>query len=83
MGSTFSSRRRGRQSFGGKPATAAKAFFIGGLMMRIGFPLKKGVYKGSIVGFYTVGSLMIRIGFWGILYYNSNLGALKIVLVII
>ena len=30
--------------------------------------------KGSIIGFYNVniGALIIRIGFWGPLYYNCN-----------
>ena len=39
---------------------------IGALTTRIGFPVKvtlKGVYKGSIVGFYNIGALIIRIGF--------------------
>ena len=37
--------------------------------MRIGFPLKgsfKEAYKGSIVGFYSIRALIMRIGFWGI-----------------
>ena len=37
---------------------------IEALIIRIGFPLK-GSLKGSIVGFYSVGALIIRIGFWG------------------
>ena len=45
----------------------------GTLIVRIGFPLKgslKGVYKGSIVGFNNIGALIIRIRFWGPIYYN-------------
>ena len=51
---------------------------LGALIIRIGFwggPLRvpfKGVYKGSIVGFYSIGALIIRIGFWGPLYYTYN-----------
>ena len=41
------------------------------LIIRIGFPLK-GSLKRSIVGFYSIGALTIRIGFMGMLYYNSN-----------
>ena len=32
----------------------------------------KGSYKGSIVGFYNIRSLIIRIGFWGPLYQNYH-----------
>ena len=50
-------------------------------------PLKgslKGFYKGSIIGFYNIGALVIRIGFWGPLYYSyNNKEPPKIVLVII
>ena len=28
----------------------------------------KGFYKGSVVGFYDIGALIMRIGFWGMLY---------------
>ena len=38
-----------------------------------GVPFKRilqGLCKGSIVGFYSIGALKIRIGFWGPLYYN-------------
>ena len=44
-------------------------FHIGALIIRIGVPLK-GVYKGSIVGFHDIGASIIRMGFWGALYYN-------------
>ena len=37
----------------------------------------KGVYKGSIVGFYSIEALIIRIGFGGLLYYNYNKGPPK------
>ena len=36
------------------------------LIIRVGFPLKgsfKRYYQGSIVGFYDIGALIIRIGF--------------------
>ena len=32
----------------------------------------KGFYKGSIVGFYSIGALIIRIGFWGPLYFYTH-----------
>ena len=32
----------------------------------------KGVFKGSIVGFYGIGASIISIGFWGPLYFNYN-----------
>ena len=38
---------------------------FGALIIRTGFPT--GVYKGSIVGFYDIGALIIGIGFWGML----------------
>ena len=47
-----------------------QGFHIGALIVRIGF--LKGVYKVSIVGFYAVGALINRIGFGGIIYFNSN-----------
>ena len=39
----------------------------------------KGVYKGSIVGFYNLGALIVLIGFWGPLYYKHNKEHPKIV----
>ena len=45
-------------------------------------PLKgflRGVYKGSIVGFYNLGALIVLIGFWGPLYYKHNKEHPKIV----
>ena len=38
-------------------------------------PLKgplKGFYRESIVGFYDIGALRIRLGFWGPLNYTYN-----------
>ena len=35
---------------------------VGALIIGIGFPLR-GSLKGSIVGFYTIGALIFRIGF--------------------
>ena len=35
---------------------------IGALKRAMGYPLK-GSLKGSIVGFYSIGALIIRIGF--------------------
>ena len=32
----------------------------------------QGYYKGSIVGFYSIGAFIVRIGFGGILYHNGN-----------
>ena len=43
-------------------------FRTGALVIRIVLLegiLLKGVYKGSIVGYYNLGALIIRIGFWG------------------
>ena len=34
---------------------------IGALIIRRGFPLK-GSFQGSTIGFYNIGSLIIRIG---------------------
>ena len=47
-------------------------FNLGALIVRIG-PFKgclKRVSKGSIVGFYSIGALIIRIRFWGMSYYS-------------
>ena len=32
----------------------------------------KGVYRGSIVGFYDIEALLVRIGFGGILFFSYN-----------
>ena len=36
----------------------------------------KGILKGPAIrdplGYYNIGALIIRIGFWGLLYYNHN-----------
>ena len=40
------------------------------LTLLSGIGVLQGVYKGSIVGFYDAGALIIRIGFWGMLYQN-------------
>ena len=48
---------------------------IGALTIRIRLPLKgsfKGVYTGSVAGFYNIRTLIIRIGFWGTIHYNHN-----------
>ena len=43
---------------------------LGGLENRVPFKgCLKGLYKGSTVGFYNLGGLITRIGFWCILYY--------------
>ena len=44
---------------------------IEALIIRIGFPLK-GSLKGSIVGFYSIGALIIGIRFRGPIYYTYN-----------
>ena len=48
-----------------------KCCSVGARIIRIGFPLK-GSLKGLIVEYYNVGALIIRIGFWGPLYYNYD-----------
>ena len=47
----------------------------GALILGIRIPLKgslKGVFRGSKVGLDDIGALVIRIGFWGPLYYTYS-----------
>ena len=59
----------------GSPRSQKNLPTIGALIIRIGFQKKgslKGSYKGSIVGFSSIGALIIRIGIWGTLCYNHK-----------
>ena len=50
------------------PFSPFRSLNVGALIIRIGFPLKgsfNGVYKGSVVGFFSIGALIIRIGCGG------------------
>ena len=53
-------------------ASAAAEPNVGALISRIRLHLK-GVYKGSIVGVYGIGALIIRIGFGALFYYKIGL----------
>ena len=44
---------------------------------------KRGKLPEKRESLHTVGAVIIRIGFWGILYYNSNKEPLKLALLII
>ena len=64
----------GNDAPGVLPCTNTKgspqAHTIRTLIITIGF--LKGLYKGSIVGYYSIGALVIRIEFGGPLYHNYN-----------
>ena len=68
-------QRKDQEPSTGAIGAAERLLTVGAFFFRIGFPLK-GSFKRATIrdleGYYSIGALIIRIGFWGPLYCKYN-----------